>query len=433
MNQQESDSDNIPTKKSRIGWVDALRGIAIVLMIFIHIYRGWAEESVSELPFYLPSEIFLGFAPTFFLGVVGMSLFLSMNKREDTAYYVKRGVGLFVGGFSLNIASLQPERFNIFHIIGLAILVIALIRAMGIGSKGIFIIACAIVLFTPLVNILDPNFHSEFLIDTITPVAYDRAELIQYVDGNALLLFLQNALLAKASYPIFPWLSYALVGYLVSKLLLTDGDEWYRSDILVIGFGVIIMLASIVLTTFYIPIFKYPTTVNYFLISTGAFLFVTGLIIRIYSWVGGGSRGGLLGELEYSGHYAFEIFIIQYFAIRFLSEIKLGPELIFVAMFSVTAGIIIVFHVADRYGSRILQMFRFYSLTELLRKYILLLVALSFVLGIGIYYIQVVIDKRSFLVYNSASFLSVIIVYWYLMTIRRSNTKEETTSLDSTH
>ena len=130
MNQKELDSDKSQKSPGRVGWVDALRGVAIVLMIFIHVYRGWSSDTVTALPFYQSTEMFFGFAPTFFLGVVGMSMFLSMNRRDDAFYYVKRGSAVFVGGFSLNIVTFQSGRFNIFHIIGLSIILIAIIREL---------------------------------------------------------------------------------------------------------------------------------------------------------------------------------------------------------------------------------------------------------------------------------------------------------------
>lgn len=408
---------------ARVLWIDALRGFAIVLMICVHVYRGWALEGVAPPEFYYGIEMFLGFAPTFFLAVVGMSMYMSLNRRGPTKYHWKRGLLIFIGGFSISLVAMAPYKFNIFHIIGICILVITTLKTLNIGLKGVLGLLFAIVLATPLVNALDPNVFQEFFIDTITPIAYARPDLIIYTEGNMLLVFLQNVFLAKSSYPIFPWLAYSLLGYLICWRLLSKNESRLRSTLIVSLLGLVAIILSLSLTHLGIPIFKYPTTVNYFLLSSGSYLVVTGLTVGLYS-LKEDKNMGIFRQLEFAGKYAFEIFIIQFYAIGILSGlIFFGPDTIFFAMLIATGLFLIVFHIAELYGNRILTVFGFYHLTRILRPYASLLIILSFSVGAAVYYVQVVLgvfDIRvvTYVVDNAVSFTSVILVYWYLMVLR---------------
>lgn len=423
MAEDQQVSDVSERTNSRIQWIDALRGFPIVLMICVYVYRGWALEGVTPPEFYYGIEMFLGFAPTFFLTVVGMSMYLSLNRQGPTKYHWKRGLMIFIGGFSISLVAMAPYKFNIFHIIGICILVITTLKTLNIGPKGVISLLFAIVLATPLVNALDPKVFQEFFIDTITPVAYARPDLIIYTEGNMLLVFLQNVFLAKSSYPIFPWLAYSLLGYLICLLLLSKEGNLARTTMAVGLFGGVAIIVSLSLTQLGIPIFKYPTTVNYFLLSSGSYLMVTGLIVGLY-FLKESRNMGIFSQLEFAGKYAFEMFIIQFYAIGILSGlIFFGPDTIFFAMLIATGLVLLVFHLADLYGNRILAAFGFYHLTRILRPYALLLIVLSFSVGAVVYYVQVVLgvfDIRvvTYVVDNAVSFASVILVYWYLMVIR---------------
>ena len=405
---------------NRLGWVDALRGIAIVQMVAVHVYGVWSSSSY----FYLPIAMPLGLAPVFFLAVVGMSMNISLARRGVTAYHWKRGLAIVAGGFSLAISAMYPEGFNIFHIIGAAILLLAAMSYFKVGLRGSMIVLSSIVVLTAAVNLLDPLGKSSYFFDPANPFSYERADLMLYNYNDPLFRFFENAILAKSSYPIFPWLAFAVVGYILCQVLLSR-QRGTRNEIAGLSAGVALIIISILLGLAGIPVYKYPTTLNYVLLSVGSFMAATYIVLLAYRRLDWHWLRFILRELEFAGRYAFEIFIFQYFVVIIGSKyLSLGPDRLYLAMVGLVVGILLFFHVADRFGNRFLSTIGYYRATGLFRPIAAGLVAITFVIFVYLYYEEKVLGTMydrtlNYIVNMTVSFVSVMLVNWYLQIIRR--------------
>ena len=298
----------------RVHWLDALRGIAILMMIMVHIFNTWAKVSISNSSSVPLFVYILGMAPAFFLGVVGMSMFLSLKNRGRSSYQLKRGIWLFIGGFSLGLATLQPQIFGIFQIIGISVILLYLLNPLDNSPIVFPIILFLFLLLTPIVNLLDPLTSSEYFFSITTPIAYTRPELISYSSNNLLSIFIENMLFAKVSYPIFPWISFPVLGYIMAKYLLTKKESINRV-INSFVIGTLFVVASFLLMTIGLPIYKYPTTLNYVLLSVGIFIISTAIVKGIYDIHVSDQRNPITKAVETIGKDAFEIFILQFYVI----------------------------------------------------------------------------------------------------------------------
>jgi uncharacterized membrane protein len=117
----------------RLTFLDALRGIALVLMVLNHTSRDWMDSVMGWGRYYLVYGSLLLPAPIF-LFLVGFCLPISYHRRPvdqpflvRARHYFRRGIGVVAGGYVLNllIAPDQPLwNGGVLQTIGLAIIVL---------------------------------------------------------------------------------------------------------------------------------------------------------------------------------------------------------------------------------------------------------------------------------------------------------------------
>jgi len=151
------------TKKERFWEIDALRGIAILMMITYHVifdlnYFGFTTTDLYSLP----ALLFLYPIGTLFLLLVGVSLTLSYNRVKQTftpdqllLKYLKRGGSIFGLGLLITLVTwIYPHEgfiiFGILHCIGLSILLTyPFIRfRLTVAVVGVLCISVGVVLQT---------------------------------------------------------------------------------------------------------------------------------------------------------------------------------------------------------------------------------------------------------------------------------------------
>jgi len=122
-----------PTSPAARFWeIDALRGVAIVMMVVYHLmydlYYFRVTDTIFTNPFWF---YFQRTTATLFVGLVGVSLALrSARAQPRLAYAVlfKRGLSILAWGLVISAVTriaLGPEvyiRFGVLHFIGVAIL-----------------------------------------------------------------------------------------------------------------------------------------------------------------------------------------------------------------------------------------------------------------------------------------------------------------------
>ena len=196
----------------RNGVADLLKGIAVILMIQVHIL-----EQFSTVEFYdsLAGKVslFLGgpFCAPVFMAVMGY--FLAGSSRK-TSYFIRRGLLLFAGGILLNAGRsanlafhLAREEFSlnlpdylfgadILTLAGMSILIIPLLRMIFRKTWWPWFLASLAVAVV-----------SSFLPDLYFPgssVSYPLA----FLGGTA----------PWSYFPLLPWFSYILLGYAFRQL-----------------------------------------------------------------------------------------------------------------------------------------------------------------------------------------------------------------------
>jgi uncharacterized membrane protein len=124
-------------KAGRLVVIDALRGVAITLMVVYHFcfdlsYFGLADFNFYQDPFWLHSRTFI---LSMFLLLVGVSLVLAGGRKLDNRRYIRRLVMLIASAVVISISTrwMFGERFIFFgvlHFIALAsVLGLLFIRA----------------------------------------------------------------------------------------------------------------------------------------------------------------------------------------------------------------------------------------------------------------------------------------------------------------
>jgi uncharacterized membrane protein len=143
----------------RLAYLDAARGLALVLMVVNHTARYWLADDLGPWPLIYLTTAAAG--PTF-LFLVGFVLPLAYRASAQPARHgLRRAGGLFAAGYALNVV-LWPEQpllgSNVLHTIGIAVLA-ALVARRWLGhpwgryavvAAGVTLYGSFVLLFPPL-------------------------------------------------------------------------------------------------------------------------------------------------------------------------------------------------------------------------------------------------------------------------------------------
>lgn len=195
---------------SRYQTPDLLKGIAVVLMVQVHLVELFATEQIT-LSTAGEILLFLGGPPVapVFMAVFGY--FLAMSKKSSKEL-LKRGVLIFLLGMGLNIAlnahllfkittneiALNPLEYifgvDILHLAGLTIVFFAFTKKWLLRNNIALLAICLVV-----------SFLGKFLAEyTLQEANYVTA----YFFGKE----------SWSYFPLFPWLCYPLLGMLFTKI-----------------------------------------------------------------------------------------------------------------------------------------------------------------------------------------------------------------------
>ncbi len=190
---------------SRNPTADLLKGVAVVLMIQVHLMEQFATLELSQSAIGKVS-LFLGGPPAapVFLAIMG---FFLARSRKTLLQLIRRGLLLIFGGIVLNLVlnanllysiyqgrlQLDPLAFvfgaDILPLAGLSVIVFALLRGVLKRSALAYLAAAfGVAIVTPLVA----------NIETTPAVMY----LVPFLWGNQWWSY----------FPLFPWLAYSLLG-----------------------------------------------------------------------------------------------------------------------------------------------------------------------------------------------------------------------------
>jgi uncharacterized membrane protein len=210
-----------PARAGRLDAIDWLRGLAVVLMIEIHLYDSWLNAAAKATETYWWIRFLGGIPARLFLFLVGVSMamrFESMLAKGASRTSMCRAVArrgaeivalayLFrlqeyaLGGWGSNWPDLF--RIDILNCIGFCMILVPWIAAPVKGRPAYLLALLAAALFVGLGPIIGPAHFPDWLPRPLT----------SYIGGQR----------PMAWFPVFPWAAWPLVGVAV-------GHYWVRES-----------------------------------------------------------------------------------------------------------------------------------------------------------------------------------------------------------
>ncbi len=195
----------------RLFSVDILRATAILLMVQVHFVGNLSSREPSSRILYDLSDFLGGFAAPIFTFLVGLSVWLWLNKQlaigtDETAlgkFIVKRGILIVFFGLIFAVIIWTPnEIFNwdILPMIGITTMIIYALRRAP--SKYLIGLALLLLLSAPPLRELT-NYSSHWIYD-------------DYMHSFTLSDILLGATL-QGYFPLLPWLVFPLMGFCLGR------------------------------------------------------------------------------------------------------------------------------------------------------------------------------------------------------------------------
>lgn len=219
-----------PEKPRRLFALDALRGIAVFLMIEQHV-GIWLWQGPGPGEHQLDYPVLVGFnalggmaAPLFVsLAGVGSALFVAAGRPHTDVTLVRRGLVLMLFGLALNF--MTPSWFSwgswfVLHMMGFAM---ALAPAWRRMPTPVLLLGCACVLVSTVAV--------QLWLHTPIPLHNPRMRDIGLPGGPLRLA------LAEGQFPILPWLTFYLAGFCAGRFI--KAKRFGSIALMGVGFAVV--------------------------------------------------------------------------------------------------------------------------------------------------------------------------------------------------
>lgn len=218
---------------------DLLKGIAVLLMIQVHIIELFAANSIST------SQVgkvlmFLGGAPVAPIFAFVLGYFLASSKRSKKQLLI-RGVKLFALGMLLNVAL----NFNLILSITKGLYKIDRLPYL-LGLDILQFAGISIILITLLKRIIEQSIF--FTVACCFVSAFLGHYLLSYIPDNEFLLYFSSLFYGSSKwsyFPLFPWLAYPLAGIAFYQIkhrfdfsVLKDAKLWFPVVVLCVLFSI---------------------------------------------------------------------------------------------------------------------------------------------------------------------------------------------------
>ncbi len=255
--------------------IDILRTIAIIGMIQVHIVEWLSGYIDYQSPFYQFSMLVGSFPAAMFTFLVGMSLFISVKRQEDGGVdpgliadrNLRRGVAIFFFGLLFLIFVWMPEEvfaWDILTLIGASLLVLFPLRKLS--TKALLTIAIFVVVASPFIRQFT-DYYSYWNKWGEYTTSFEMPEVL-------------IGFFANAYFPLFPWIVFPLIGYVVARACFGNKELHLPGILLPTGFIlVIVSLITIYISSnvylpevaaWYIsPFTFYPASTSFLLLAAG--------------------------------------------------------------------------------------------------------------------------------------------------------------------
>lgn len=216
----------------RINYIDALRGVAIILSLEQHLGMWMADFNYHKHIILFGINGIGGFAGPLFVTLAGVSAYLFTDRNPACdATLLKRGLLIILYGYLLNI--LAPNMFSygswfVIHMIGFGIFTTPLFRRLSLS--GMIVSALVILCF---------SISAQQWLNTPSHISWDRMNNMSMVGGVARLIFFEG------HFPIFPWICFFIGGIVIGKLLMEQRLIFLRNLALIcLSIAALIALAK---------------------------------------------------------------------------------------------------------------------------------------------------------------------------------------------
>ena len=228
----------LETGKSRLGYIDWMRGLACLLMFQTHCYDSWLSPAARQSRFFMYSQLGGTFPAPLFLFLAGMSFALVTEKLRQknlppaqiASATIRRGAEIFGFGVLFRVQEYvvswgwAPKsdllRVDVLNTIGLSMMLMGILCWLvltvqrGPGTRLALVLTAA---------------GTALLISLLTPPLWTTWRprwlpwpLESYVNG------VHNLGTPQAwMFPVFPWTAFAFAGLAVGFLLQT---QWARAQ-----------------------------------------------------------------------------------------------------------------------------------------------------------------------------------------------------------
>ena len=289
--------------------VDSLRGLAVLLMVMVHAAATWN-------PFYSAQSSILaysvaglgGLAAPLFVTIFGWGLAKSRASQRSTLI---KAIILLLLQVIVNLSS--PHLYDVF-------------------TPGILSLFALLILLKPLILKIISTMQTLFGFVGITVVMILFNDLVYNIQGSNSwdsrvftdsIVTALNHLLLTGTYPLFPWMIYAVVGAFLGSSITEGGKTLPRNNttLLLIIIGMSYCLVSLILANEEGSIWAHPTKgayLNFFPANIGFMIgSMTGVLIF---WL-------IIQELqismfEYCGRLSLTIYVLHFIPLTLFSNIE---------------------------------------------------------------------------------------------------------------
>lgn len=296
--------------------IDALRMLAIVLMVVVHFAQNLAAadpvatSGICHAIVWIPGD----FAAPLFSLLLGVSYRLWVRGRESrgddeeaiTKSSIRRGLFLFGLGLIFNVLVWLPEdtfNWDVLTFLGVAMIVLAATRGAPPGGHLLAAVAAAVV--SPALR--EISDYAAFW----TP---------GYFDPDLTLADVGLGFLCTGYFPVFPWIAYPLAGYAVAPAVFPEaggrGASWPAASgaaLMAVAVAALIGGNPLPAASARVPIggwSMFPATTVYVCFTLGAVLVALSLAHRVLDH--GGTNRRFVAVADTFSRHALTIYVLHH-------------------------------------------------------------------------------------------------------------------------
>jgi len=251
----------------RIATLDAMRGLAVLFMLEVHLGSWWAQSLPADNVLVSAGTLLGGMAAPLFLVLAGVGL--SLSRKREPGHFVRRsairGAAILVIGLLFTFieqAVYGPWGWGVLQCIGLSIVLCAplmTIPRQGRAFLGIGLMALAAFL-RPLLGV---------------PAVLYSDQLLAVGSVND---YLRN-MLVSGFFPLLPWLGFMVLGTAIGDRVAASEGGTVRLSLPDLSLPMTMILAGALLTAYGVAPVFFPPSLSFCLLACGIVLLAIPLFL----------------------------------------------------------------------------------------------------------------------------------------------------------